>query len=441
MKPLNSALKALPEDNQPEKSQTPDPIQNPAGLIIEDIRNHFFEPENTGEVVVEQSDTRHIEQTGTYEKTENAERRSVLAIGDLDADLSSLVKIMDRAGFIDFENSPDYQKSDIRLREKGLAGTVVQTGDFFDRGKDLLTMLEFISILRENGVDFRMTAGNHDLMALYAFSCPSVTKSDPEFYRLVQDIIRFCSYQPAIDPQRIAAAVIKNDNINGYDGNSHIHHSDVLNFINWYFAGGRNFLIEMRHPEHSHFAGPNPSLREQMEKAHQLMFGDSVYSETLKNLSIFEPIDDVIYLHAGIDDYWADMIEEKGLDRVNKEFREDLAKKNLQEYVFGSKKNAFWRRHSALTPHSAQVIKNLGFSAVVRGHDITASGQPESHQEHGITVVNIDIGIKTGRLGGALITPDNKIEGFTDKKRQLLGNLPPIKRVDPLKYEPKAKSA
>jgi len=441
MKPLNSAPLDLPEDNQPEKSQTPEFKENPAGLIIEDIRNHFFEPAENEEDEMEKSDIRHIEQSGTYEKAEQVARRPVLAIGDLDADFSSLVKIMDKAGYIAFENNPGEQQKDIRLREKGLAGTVVQTGDFFDRGKDLLTMLEFISTLRENGVDFRMTAGNHDLMALYAFSCPSVVNADPDFYRLVKDTIRICHHEPGIDPQQIANAVIKNDLIHKRDGNSHIHHSDVLNFINWYFEGGRNFFKEMQAPEHHHFDKHNPTLREHLEKAHQLMFGDSIYARTLQKLSVFEPIDDVLYLHAGIDDYWADMIEEKGIDRLNAEFREDLAENNLKEYVFGIKRHAFWRRHSALTPNSAQVIKNLGFKAVVRGHDITASGQPESHTEYGVKVVNIDIGIKTGKLGGALITADNKIEGFTAKKHLLLGNLPPLKRIVPLKYEPKAKSA
>lgn len=441
MKLQNCERQATLEDNQPEESGTPDLDQTPAGRIIDDIRNHFFEPAENEEGEMEQSDIRHIEQNGNYEKTEQIARRPVLAIGDLDADFSSLVKIMDKAGYITFENTPGEQQKDIRLREKGLTGTVVQTGDFFDRGKDLLTMLEFIGILRENGVDFRMTAGNHDLMALYAFSCPSVINADPEFYQLVKDTIRICSYEKGIDPQQIANAVIRNDIIHNCNGNSHIHHADVLNFINWYFEGGRNFLKEIQDPEHQYFDKHNPSLRKQLEKAHELMFGDSVYAETLQNLSVFEPIDDVLYLHAGIDDYWADIIEEKGLERINREFRDDIEEHNLKDYVFGMKRHAFWRRHSALTPHSAQVIKNLGFNAVVRGHDTMSSGQPESHTEYGIKIINIDIGIKFGRLGGAQITPDNQIEGFTDKKRLLLGNLPPVKRIVPLKYEPKAKSA
>lgn len=197
----------------------------------------------------------------------------------------------------------------------------------------------------------------------------------------------------------------------------------------------------MRDPEHQNYDNHAPSLKEQLEKARHLMFEDTDYARALSRLSVFEKIDDVLYLHAGVDDYWADIIEKKGFERINEDFRRDLKTKDLQDYVIGPKKNAFWMRGNALTPRSAQVLKKQGINAVVRGHDTMTSGQPESHHEYGIAVINIDIGIKAGRLGGALITPDNRIEGFTEKKRLMLANLPPLKRETPYNYEPKAKSA
>lgn len=200
MNPQQNLSIPAEETQETVGEHVPPPEKDHVNQLISEIRDSFFEEEPDC-LEPDQSDIRHIDQSATYEKQETVPRKQVLAIGDLDADFSSLVRILDKAGYIAFTQNKNRQKQNIHLRQKGLTGTVVQTGDFFDRGQKLLTTLDFINLLRENGVDFRMTAGNHDLMALYALSCSSVGNADRDFYRLIKDISRICRYQPSIAPQ------------------------------------------------------------------------------------------------------------------------------------------------------------------------------------------------------------------------------------------------
>ncbi len=405
--------------------------------LIEEIRDSFTAPENNFDDPNEKSDIRAKVTSNAYEKADLVTRRPVLAIGDLDADFDALVHILDQTGYIDLSVNKDKSKNHIKLREKAENDTVVLTGDFFDRGKKFLLMADFIQTLRQNSVDIKTTAGNHETMAFHALSCPSVKEQNPHFYALINYAKKVLTHtkktKQQINPFKLIQFINHADSKQHFKGREEQHHKDLIAFAEWYCQSDEPpaFLTELTENRKDLFSSKNPSLQEQIEAAHSLFFNGGEYAEFLQQMTLMERVDDVLFLHAGINDYWAMEIKKHGIDGVNEKFRQALQKGNLTNYVETAEQRAlFWQRHTALTPFAASVLKDLGIHAIIRGHDIQMDGMPTLRKERGISVISNDIGIKLGNLGGTLITGSGDIVAYNDCKyqnRRVIGNLPRYK--------------
>lgn len=403
--------------------------------LIDEIRESFTSPiEDDFHDPDEKSDVRTIMESATYEKAELITRRPVLAIGDLDANFDALVRILDQTGYIELSTAEDNSKNQIRLREKAEGGTIVLTGDFFDRGKRFLLMMDFIQTLRQNGVDVKTTAGNHETMGLHALSCPSVKERNPHFYALInyanEVLARAKKAKKEIDPFRLMQFISNMDSQQHFNGREEQHHKDLTAFAEWYYQESEPpaFLTELKENRKDLFNSDQPSLQEQVEAAHSLFFNGGEYSQFVQQMKLMERVDDVLYLHAGINDYWAMELKKHGIEGINQKFQQALKNADLTDYVETAGQRAlFWQRHTALTPFAARVLKDLGIHAVIRGHDIQASGMPTVRQERGIPVISNDIGIRLGNLGGTLITSAGDIVAYDSsdyQNRYLIANLP-----------------
>ncbi len=410
--------------------------QNPhVANLIDEIRESFTDPaENDFDNPDEKSDVRSIMESAAYEKAELITRRPVLAIGDLDANFDALVHILDQTGYIELSANKDKSKNHIRLREKAEDGTVIITGDFFDRGKKLLLMMDFIQTLRQNGVDVKTTAGNHETMAFHALSCPSVKEQNPHFYALINYANNVLAHakkaKKDIDPFRLMQYISTVDSQQHFHGREEQHHKDLVAFAEWYYQESEPpaFLTELVKNRKDLFDSDKPSLQEQVEAAHSLFFNGGEYSEFVQQMKLMERVDDVLYLHAGINDYWAMELKKHGIDGINQKFQQALKNGDLTHYVETAEQRAlFWQRHTALTPFAARVLKELGINAVVRGHDIQMDGMPTLRKENGIFVISNDIGIRLGNLGGTLITSAGDIVAYDNsdyQNRYVIANLP-----------------
>ncbi len=422
-----------------EQSADREERQNPnVAHLIEEIRESFATPDdNDFDDPNEKSDVRTVMGSAAYEKAELITRRPFIAIGDLDADFDALVHILDQTGYIDLSVNKDKSKNHIRLCEKAQDGTVIITGDFFDRGKKFLLLMEFIQTLRQNGVNVKTTAGNHETMGFHAISCPSVRAQNPHFYSLFnyanEVLTNAKKAKKDLDPFKLIQYISHVDSERHFNGREEQHHKDLVAFAEWYFQDSRPpaFLTELMENRKDLFNSDSPSLQEQIEAANSLFFNGGEYADFLQQMKLMERMDDMLCIHAGINDYWAMEIKKHGIDGVNEKFRQALKEGDISNYVETAEQRAlFWQRHRALTPFAARVLKELGINAVVRGHDIQMDGMPTLRKENGIFVISNDIGIRLGNLGATIITGAGDIVAYNDsdyQNRRVIGNLPRYK--------------
>lgn len=367
-----------------------------------------------------------------HRSPENAEvlqRRRVITIGDLEANADGLKQILHKTGIV-HSLKPQNGQNRFGITKLGMQTTIIQTGDIFDRGENLLPTLKYIQALRKNGVDFKTAAGNHDLMALYAFSCPSVYSENPCFYALINEIIE------KIDPisdislkKKVDKIIYKHANLFIQKGNQSLL-TDILAFCNWYYEGGKETLYELRKKYCKNQSPAN--LREPLETGYGLFFNNGPYSSFIEGLSALEHHDDTLHLHGNLDLKWAKTLKNLGAERLNQGFRESVKGRNFLHLAHGNDKELFWRRGAAIDPEIALILKEMGIKVIIRGHDPQDDNKQHISDYFGIKVINNDVGNGENSLGAVLIEPSGQITGFNHSDfsggRELY-RLPPLRAI------------
>jgi len=378
-----------------------------------------------------ESGIRPVQKRGTIETAELPKRQEVLAIGDIEANDKALLKILEKSGYIDMRAPKESgEKKQVFVTEKGRSGTVIQTGDFFDRGSDLLRMLKHVQQLQRHGLDFRFTAGNHDLYALNSLCSPYVQERDPEFFRVVARIIEKLKDKPKRERRALMEKAI-NEEIRKtgatLDPGSRLLEAQI--FAAWQLEGGDACTDEI---QRNHFPDENNvPLSEVARQGYQLFFDGGEFSGVMEGLSAIEQVDNVAYLHAGIDDVWAkEIIAKHGVEGANQLLRHAIRNQQLGPFAYGALKRLFWQRSDYVCEDTARILKQRGIDAIVRGHDVQKGGKQTISNYHDIQVISNDIGIGKTEIpntGGTIVTSSGHIVGFHHgdyENRQIIGTLP-----------------
>ena len=155
------------------------------------------------------------------------------------------------------------------------------------------------------------------------------------------------------------------------------------------------------------------------------------FTELYKSMDLVSQVDDVLYVHGGINVHWARLLASKGVDGLNRIWREALADFKIgrkQKFVdLMEEDSPLWLRYGehmkalkdSEVAEISENLKKIGINAVVLGHDITDTG-PEMYDEfekHGIKLIASDVGMtgegKTEQsgIGGVKIDEKGNIEG------------------------------
>jgi hypothetical protein len=391
---------------------------------IDDIHNKITDTISPEDEFIEESDVRSIKNSSIELKERCLGRKMVLAIGDLDANDRILIHTLKDAGFLDTLPSNTYpNKNRVVVTSKGLSSPVIQTGDIFDRGPHVLKTFDRIKSLQNAGMDFRITAGNHEIMALSALNTFSIKNNDPVYREYINEIQINSDYDSETQHfNHDLAKKLKHIDLQASD--------DAHLFLYWYNEGGRFLFPEI---QAKYFPHSSPNLMKMINKARELFF-ETDYVEIIQNMKAMEQIDDVLYLHGGINNTWARRISRSGIEDVNRIFQSYLIRGDLDPFVYDNDcRDLFWLRNGeVLTPYAAKVLKSLGINAIIRGHDRQENGIQSVVNLYGITVINNDIGAGNGNMGGTIVSAAGDIIGFNKrgyKYRTVIAQLPPIKRA------------
>ncbi|MFH1410753.1 MAG: metallophosphoesterase, partial [Patescibacteria group bacterium] len=148
--------------------------------------------------------------------------------------------------------------------------------------------------------------------------------------------------------------------------------------------GGDKVFKEVRKKYHLQ------SEHEVWQKMKEMFAPGGEYHELITSMKLVSQVDDVLYVHGGINDVWARIMEDEGIEGVNQKWKKaysDLSEGEFSEFRnIVSEYGPLWIRYKTDIKNMpekkiariAKALKKRGINVVVVGHDRLDFG-PEMH--------------------------------------------------------------
>ncbi|TSC58876.1 MAG: hypothetical protein Greene041619_254 [Candidatus Peregrinibacteria bacterium Greene0416_19] len=350
--------------------------------------------------------------------------REVICMTDLHGNMAALRDALARNGLA--EEQPDGWVP----TAKGLETVLIIGGDANDRGSGFISIALTLLALKDHGMDVRMLWGDHELCLRTFMS--DVPLTDEDFHTYGFQMIRWQSEMQ----------------------------ETLGEMEEWYITHGNGRPLspskdEQRWLDARGYTLPRlfgPGLRRQLVTARRLCTGDGPLARFFSLLEVCATQDDVLYLHALPDEFWADTLRtgsrEEAVARANAAFRcmigdpvtlhqiafgkmpsigtEDIGKSIPLSPIRPPAASILWKRiHTgqslceqySLPAAMTEPLIRQGWSAIVRGHDPYPKGQ-KPMRANGLCVVNADVGLqKDERRGYTRIGRDGRVMGLIGREK------------------------
>lgn len=177
------------------------------------------------------------------------------------------------------------------------------------------------------------------------------------------------------------------------------------------------------------------------KKLKELFAPKGEYYEYTKSMKLAAQVDDVLYIHAGLDDIWAKIIKDEGVEGVNKRWSQ--ANKDMTNHRFealdkmATRNGPLWIRYKKTIKNFsgfkvaviARCLKDRGINAVVVGHDVMDFGSEMNAMfaKEGIKLIAADTGMSSAYnnvTGGVRIDQQGNIEAETNHGANFLHREP-----------------
>jgi len=172
---------------------------------------------------------------------------------------------------------------------------------------------------------------------------------------------------------------------------------------------------------------------EAWEKMNEIFMSGGEYSKLVDSMKLVSQVDDVLYVHGGINEDWADILDDQGVEGLNRIWNDsysDLKHGNTFGYKFvTSEHGPLWIDSTQDTgelaeKHVIRIAKSLkkrGINAVIVGHRVMEDGPAihEVFEKHGIKLIVSDVGMSKevhesrSTKGGVRIDQKGNIEGHS----------------------------
>ena len=305
--------------------------------------------------------------------------------GDADAFIASLVA----SGAIKKTGPKD---KDIKFTDVGRKGRFLIGGDCFDKGPSTLRLLRVIQILIEKHADVVILAGNHDvrmMLGIRSINMEADPRTDHFFIRMGRKMVPFLK---EISEQYLQGKHALRDVPSARECRRLLYPPK-----SWF----RDF------PVHAVWTMPESTIHNEVRKLrikihqfdadckkadlsirmvyaaalkwHELFLHDKgEYAWFYQHMRLCYRKGSFMFLHAGIDDRVAGMLNNCSWKKLNKAFRE-LLYENPFDFYYGPIANSMRTKYRnidrPLTRDGVKKIRKLGIRAVVHGHRNLLHGQ------------------------------------------------------------------
>jgi hypothetical protein len=317
-------------------------------------------------------------------------QRTLYFISDMHADADAFIASLVASGGVQKTGPLD---RDFKLTREGRKARFLIGGDCFDKGPSTLRLLNVIRMLIDRGGDVRLLAGNHDVRMLLGIRAAWM-ESDP---RLDHFFIR-------MGPKMVPLLVEIRDRY--LQGKNALRDVPATRECRRRLYPPKSWFREF--PQLAAWAMPDATIRREMSKLRKKMklfdaeckkAGLSLrmvyaavrkwqdlflrpkgkYAWFYKRMKLGYRDGSFIFVHAGIDDYMARLISEKGMKQVNRKFRKQLYSDPF-DFYYGPMANIIRTKYRSidrpLTRYGVRLLrKKSAVHAIVHGHRNLLHGQ------------------------------------------------------------------
>jgi len=363
-------------------------------------------------------------------------RKKIYFFSDLHADADALISSLIASGGV---RARGKHHRHLRLTKQGNQSQFLIGGDCFDKGPSNLALLRALNKLHHRGAHMRILAGNHDVRVMLGMR--SVNRDDAIrckhfFIRMGAKAVPFL--KEINDSYLLAAHSLK-----GVPGKEKckqrlyppeqwfdvfpVKAADLLTekIIEKEVRRIRQKKLEFE--EQCDLAGI--SIRRAYAAALQwqrlFLHDKGEFSWFFRHMRLAISRGSFLFVHAGLDNNIAHLINQKGIKQLNREFKKQLQGDPMRFY-YGPVANAIRTKYRPgdrhLTRAGAQQVHENDLHVIIHGHKNMLNGQRISLRK---SIVNFECdvtldrhsrgveGLKGPGAGVTIIRPDKKIVGIS----------------------------
>lgn len=368
-------------------------------------------------------------------------KKEIIFITDLHADATALRHSLILSGGVQVvKNDPQ----EIELTAYGRKALFVFGGDFFDKGPSNLALLRTLFKLIKLGARVRLLAGNHDIRVLFGMRCVGATDDPRNGHFFIRMGAKAVPFLKEVYDEYISEAELKKIPDSEFC-KSQLYPSDT-----WWqnFAQLASWMMPQvaiereikkiekkseRFEEVCRKAGLTIRQAYAAAMKWQALFlaPDGEFSWFFRRLKLAYKSGSFLYVHAGLDDRMAVMLNEHSVSRLNKLFKTALHD-NPFEFYYGPIANTIRTKYRVvdmpLTDVGTQHAHAAGVYAIMHGHRNLHHGQRIAVRKgllHFECDVTLDInsrqkeGLNGYGAGVTLISPKRYIAGISTDYPQI----------------------
>jgi hypothetical protein len=310
-------------------------------------------------------------------------------ISDMHGDAEAFIASLVASGAVTKTGPAD---SDIKLTKEGHKGRFLIGGDCFDKGPSTLRLLRAIQGFVEKHDDTIILAGNHDIrmmLGIRSIHMEPDPRTDHFFIRMGRKMVPFLKE-------------ISEQYLQGKNALKNIPTSRECRRI---LYPPKSWFKEF--PLHAVWSMPETTIQRELKKMHEKIhqFDEACEEEDLSIRMVYAAAEkwyelflkskgefswfyrhmrlcyrkgSFLFLHAGIDDRIAEMLDHSKCKHVNKKFRE-LMYENPYDFYYGPVANSIRTKYRnidrPLTHKGVKLIRKHGIHVLVHGHRNLLHGQ------------------------------------------------------------------
>jgi len=377
-------------------------------------------------------------------------KRPIFFLADPHADAEAFVASLLASGGVR-RSGP--QLNDFKLTHAGRKGLFIIGGDCLDKGPSNLSLLRSIRRLMDTGARVKLLAGNHDvrlLMGIRAMALPRDTGTEHLFVRMGEKVVPLLR---EVHGEYLEGRKLRHDVPSEDACREHLFPAadwfeqfprKAARLLNPH--GIERELTRMRRKVNNfeqacHQAGL--SLRDVYATALKCreLFLDrhGEFAWFYKRMQLAYRAGSFLFIHAGLDDKLARLIEKHSVHHLNRLYRRQI-EKDLFAFYYGPLANSMRTKYRAvdmpLTHKGVRRVYREGLHAVVHGHRNRHRGQ-QIMLRQGMIHIESDItmdrnsrnkeGLKGIGAGVTIIQPEGRVLGIST-------DYPYAKVFDPARY-------